>query len=848
VAPEPGPAPVPPNDDVVGYRLHRDVVTPFTPSPANLIADETALNGNLVAGTRNFVDTNTVLGTTYYYMVLAFDGTSESGPAGPTAGCLATDSTPPTITLTTPAVLINVPADTNFAWTVADAGTGVDVTSIGATIDTWPVGGGTVGGVVYPQAAQPADMTITPTPATTPPASYDVVWDPPFDLGFAPQQFILTLTADDLLPPPTGPNSVAAPFILNMSTATGLSGTIQLNPPIDGATTLTVTATGGTPLTVKTVTAVGIGGGQYTYSISPLPAGSYNVVPSFPNTTFTYTGVPPMPVTVVLGSITTGVNFTGNVTTLVAVISGTVSYPTGSIGAVFNNIKLDVTGPINMLNQSITSTGAYSVSGLVAGTYTVTPKWVGAPPALLFSPPPQTVTIPPSATGVDYVAFDPFPGFDVAFGPGTQLVAYPFTTPAAPNTVFGTAGPGDVARWDPRYLPTPRYVSPGGPNPDVNLVLPVQPGRGYFALNPTGSGPGGTAAPTDRPFDIPLWDEWNMCGNPWLAPFFWSTVAPSRPEIADFAWVYVNDGVNQGYALVTDGSLLNTLTSVAAYQGFWLRVNPGTGLCSLTVPLPGTVATAAGAQPRANQPLLQDGWAVRVTAAAPGVRDDWNYFGVGGAQVTEPIRIDNPPAMADSVDVYFDGDGLGLPGRRLATDICTTEPQGGQWEFVVATGLQNAEVTVSLADLSHLPKTKQVTLTDVAADRTIFARTQSTYVYNSGQGGERRFQVSVTEKGGGNLQVLNVVGRAARAGPGAEISYALTAPARVTTRVVNITGRVIAEVEQAAARGEGTATVTWSGRTLMGTLAPNGPYLIHVDAVSEAQEKARGIGSLRLQR
>jgi len=853
VAPEPGPAPVPPNDDVVGYRLYRDTVTPFTPSAANLIADETVAKGNLISGTRTFLDKNTVLGSTYYYKVVAFDGANASGATPATGGCLATDSTAPSFLLTTPSPLINVPADTNFAWTVSDAGTGVKLSSIKATLDTWPAGGGIFPGVTFPQIAQPANLTITPTPATTPPASYDVVWNPPFDLPFA-TTFILTLQADDLLPPPTGPNSgVATFFPIATTTTTGVSGTITLNPPLTGATTLTVTATGGVPLTIKTVTAVDVGGGQYNYVVAPLPAGNYNVQPSFPNTTFVYTGVPPMPVNVVLGSLTTGVNFTGNVTTVAAVISGTVSYPTGNIAnpGIYNNIKIDVTGPVNKLNQPITSAGIYSVSGLVAGSYTVTPKWIGVPPGLLFSPPPATVSIPPSATDLNFIAYDPFPGFEVAFGLGTQLVSYPFSTNAAPNVVFGTASPTDVARWDPRYLPTARYIKPSGPDPDNNLVLPVRPGRGYFTRNASGAGPGGTAAPADRPFDIPLWDEWNTCGNPWFAPFFWNTVAPSRAEIASFAWVYVNNGVTAGYVLVTDGSLLNTFTSIAAYRGFWLRVAPGTGLCSLRVPVPGSVVTAAAAkdgQPRADKALLPDGWAIRVTAAAADSRDEWNFFGVGGPQVKEAIRLDNPPAMAGSVDVYFDGEKLGLPGRRLATDIRTTEPQGNEWEFVVGTDLQNVEVTVALADLSHLAKTKQVLLTDIAADRTIFARTQSTYVYNSGQGGERRFKVTVSDRTASNLQVLNVTAKPSRAGPGAEITYTLSAPAQVTTRIVNIAGRVIAEVETGAARKAGASTVTWSGRTLMGTLAPNGPYLIRVSAVTETQERADGVGRLHIQR
>ncbi len=837
VAPEPGPPPFPPNDDVIGYRLYRSTVTPFTPSPANLIADETAGNGNLVAGTRTFTDTTAALGTTYYYMVRAYDGTNFSSAAGPTAACTASDTTGPTVTITTPLNgAVGVPQSTNIEFTVADAGTGVDTSSLQIVLDSVP------SAAPYPLTALPGNVTITPTPMTPPGSSYDVVWDVPIDLASS-TVFIVTVDVDDNAATPNHTTfGGLGVWQFTTAAATGLSGTISLTPAIDGAA-IQVTAVG--PIT-RTVTAVSIGGGQYTYQIA-LPPGSYNVAPSLPNTTFVYTGVPPMPVTVVLGSVTTGVNFAGTVTPVVAGISGRILYPTGDITALVPGITLSISGPISGSEPAIGTLnidGTYNFPNLVPGTYTVTPSHA----TVGFSPPSQVVILPPAASEVNFVAYDPFSGYDVVIGPGTQLVTHPFATALGAVSAFGAGSAANVARWDPRYTPTPRYIQPGGVNPDVNAVLTVQPGRGFFVNGPTGSGVGGTAAPTDRPFGIALHDEWNLAGNPWLSPFFWNSVIQSRAEIADFGWIFVNDGTNAGYALVTDGSMLNTYTAVGAYRGFWIRVDPGTGFCALTVPVPGTggagVAAARTVGPRANEPLLRDGWAVRVQATAARSQDNWNFFGVASGAVTQAIQLDNPPAVADGVDVFFPAEG----NRRLAADIRTEEPPKGEWRFVVVTALQNEDVCVSLADLSEVPKDKQVVMTDVAAGRTVFAKTTPVYTYNSGQGGEREFVVRITDKTARNLQVMNVVAVPTRGAPGAEITYTLTAPAATTTEIRNIAGRLIREVERGVGRDVGASSVVWDGRSNAGMRVPNGLYLIKVEAVTPEGERAFGLGQVRLAR
>jgi hypothetical protein len=75
---------------------------------------------------------------------------------------------------------------------------------------------------------------------------------------------------------------------------------------------------------------------------------------------------------------------------------------------------------------------------------------------------------------------------------------------------------------------------------------------------------------------------------------------------------------------------------------------------------------------------------------------------------------------------------------------------------------------------------------------------------------------------------------AARAAGGAEVAFSLSTAADVTVEVLNVAGRAVAMVRTDHPSEAGLQRVLWDGRTLNGTRAPGGRYLIRVTA--------RGIG------
>jgi hypothetical protein len=82
--------------------------------------------------------------------------------------------------------------------------------------------------------------------------------------------------------------------------------------------------------------------------------------------------------------------------------------------------------------------------------------------------------------------------------------------------------------------------------------------------------------------------------------------------------------------------------------------------------------------------------------------------------------------------------------------------------------------------------------------------------------------------GAGVLAVSGVAGIAT--GAGAEVLFALSAPADVTVEIINIAGRLVAVPARDVACTEGVRRVVWSRRTNHGTAAPTGRYLARVTA------------------
>jgi hypothetical protein len=229
----------------------------------------------------------------------------------------------------------------------------------------------------------------------------------------------------------------------------------------------------------------------------------------------------------------------------------------------------------------------------------------------------------------------------------------------------------------------------------------------------------------------------------------------------------------------------------------------------------------------------RDNWQIPIVARAAGSVDSCSTAGVSAR--TGDIRIPNPPPLAGAVDVVLHGEN----GDALAYDLRSALGTGATWRFSVHTSAANADVQLALPDLSEVPADLSVTLVDVATGKAQYARTMSSYIYNSGQGGAREFVLKVEPRKTTGLTVRTA---GANVRPqGASITYVLSADADVKARVINISGRLIRTLTRNKAVAAGSNTLKWDLTSDLRTRVPNGLYLVEIEAVTQDGQCARAI-------
>ncbi|MCK6684303.1 MAG: pre-peptidase C-terminal domain-containing protein [Thermoanaerobaculia bacterium] len=153
----------------------------------------------------------------------------------------------------------------------------------------------------------------------------------------------------------------------------------------EGSTPVTYTISGSAGTASATVTAGSASAtsdASNNYTISGLAAGTYTVTPSKSGCTFS-----PASASVTVGPNATGINFTASCTAPTYTISGNAGTTGVSLTAGTASATSD-------------ASGNYTLSGLLAGTFTVTPSKSGC----TFTPASASVTVGPNATGVNFTA------------------------------------------------------------------------------------------------------------------------------------------------------------------------------------------------------------------------------------------------------------------------------------------------------------------------------------------------------------------------------------------------------------------------------------------------------------
>jgi hypothetical protein len=555
---------------------------------------------------------------------------------------------------------------------------------------------------------------------------------------------------------------------------------------------------------------------QGNYVIPNLPNGRYNVTPSLLN----YHFQPTSRAADINGADVTGVNFQAIADTFS--VSGTI---TDNAGNRVSGVRVtDATGQNVAVSNAA---GVYVLSGLRAGTYTL----IASRSGYSLDPPSHNVTVPPDQTTVDFTAYlemsNQFPaGINFIGIPGAPLRDNPVD-------VFGT---GLVYRWDPDARPG-RYVV--GLNEPTSSVLRVRAGKGYFVNLPANGSllrVAGTPTDTTRTHSIGLSEGWNMIANPMPGPTPFGNFVPSVPNgIRPFAFAL--DPATGSYVLVSDTPTVNaTRTSLLSWEGAWVRATVG-GVSLLVT----ASSSPAAAQVKPQQADLQGGWVIPVVARA-GSRGDFTSVAGVVPGSGDSHCIDNPPTAPATVDVYF----VNTAGRRLAHDIRSQD--GSQtYEFVVACQVPDTDVTVSLPDLSLVPASQQIMLTDVDTGKTLYARTLSGYTYRSaGESSQRNFRLTVSPRTVGAL-TLSATAASAQGG-NVMLTYSVTKACQVSARVMNVAGRCVRTLTSDKLVTAGVQSEVWNLRSDSGTRVPPGTYLLQIEATTQDGQRVRGLTQINIGR
>ena len=63
----------------------------------------------------------------------------------------------------------------------------------------------------------------------------------------------------------------------------------------------------------------------------------------------------------------------------------------------------------------------------------------------------------------------------------------------------------------------------------------------------------------------------------------------------------------------------------------------------------------------------------------------------------------------------------------------------------------------------------------------------------------------------------------------------------MTTRILNVAGRLVAELDRGRSVSRGPVSTVWDGRSAFGTVTPSGAYVLSIAAAGEDGQRARAV-------
>jgi len=444
------------------------------------------------------------------------------------------------------------------------------------------------------------------------------------------------------------------------------------------------------------------------------------------------------------------------------------------------------------------------------------------------------------------------PIFSFSFPPGLSMIAIG-VVPHNNNmgAIFEVDTPADLplARWDPELDNGGEYVIYSeAPN---STFLQQQLGRGFWYRNPAGKelNISGSPAPAGD-FSVDFVPGWNQLGNPYTQdmPIAQAkvTVFGTQMDLAtsnsigytrDYMWRYAPS--TRSYKLIS-AYMDFARDNVPKSEGFYfLAFENG----KLHLPRPVAAAALAAPVSSSQAAVDQQHWSLRLVAQAGEAADTDNFIGVN-PRAEELSGVVSPPPLDGAVELAVATSG----GNYSATSFVESLGNSHTWQLSVTAAEPKQSVRLTWPDLSQVPVSCRLTLTDLEAGRSVNMRTTTSYSYQLGsQQSQRRFEVVITERGASALTVSGLQAMAT-GGDRAQVCFTLSQDAAVELEVLNISGRRVRTLAADRLLPAGSNVVLWDQRSDNGTLVPQGRYLICIAAKTDDGSVAKAIGTLQIQR
>jgi len=411
----------------------------------------------------------------------------------------------------------------------------------------------------------------------------------------------------------------------------------------------------------------------------------------------------------------------------------------------------------------------------------------------------------------------------------------------------------ELAWWDPT-MPGYRYARPNSLD-----QLTLQAGRGYWMKIPEtapsvpDSVPLVGATPVDqtRPYDISLDRGWNAISNPYQFSIMWGycyiVYRNKQYQIADAIkmglirremWLW--DPTSQEYNPPINPYPREDLwVELKPQEGYWLYATEH----MLLVYTPNMFLPPMGGRAEVVKPTRTPGsnnqWQVQLAVSTNRGRSKAT-FGISPADLDGISDGDMmaPPVGPNGLSLYFPHRNWGNLSANYAADLQAPGMEKS-WPVEINCDQPNEQVVLRWPDLTQVPQNVSLMLTDVLTGQTVAMRTAPAYTFNSGQGGIRRFTITMGSGGQGLRFTSTQVQRINTRNAGAVISCGLTAPAQVTVRIRATGGRLVRTLGPTEVNSQGA--ITWDGRDDHNRILPAGIYLGEVYAEAVDGQRIRAI-------